>query len=82
MLGASKVLPLIEWGTMGQILAFSLVAGISIVVLLTVGTQALSHSRRDVSAVKRTAYLGVVVLVAVIAAALIAWGFYLVIHKT
>jgi len=82
MVMATKATPLIAWNTLAEIFVFSLVAGLLIVTLLSIGTQALSQSRRDQSGPVRVAYQGVVAFALLSTAALIGWGLYLVIHKS
>ncbi len=74
--------PLIKWSALEQILLFSLVSGIGIVGLVSLGTFSLARSRdRAISQAVRYLNSGTVALCAFATLSAIGWGLYLISHK-
>ncbi len=74
--------PLIKWSALEQILLFSLVSGIGIVGLVSLGTYSLARTRdRAVSQAVRYVNTVTMALCAVATLSAIGWGLYLISHK-
>jgi len=74
--------PLIDWQVLGQVLGLSLLIGIGLVAIFSIGLAALATARRESAptAIRTLGQLGVL-LTASSAAATLAWGFYIITQK-
>jgi hypothetical protein len=75
--------PLVKWSALGQILLFSLLSGIGIVGLVSLGTFTLARAR-DRTTGSMSRYVNVVAVVLCVAGTLsvVGWGLYLISHKS
>ncbi len=74
--------PIIKWAVLGQILWVSLVSGLGIVGLASLGMTAFSRSRADgASEVSRVGGRALAALSTVAALTVVGWGIYLITHK-
>jgi hypothetical protein len=74
--------PLIDWHALGQVLVTSVVLGVGLVVIFSVGVYSLSVFRRPGAAmVSRSANAALLSLITLIILATGIWGFYIIIHK-
>ena len=79
---ATAPTPFIKWNAFAQIMLFSLVSGLGIVGLVSLGTLSLARARdRATSTLTRRANSLVVALCALATLSVIAWGLYLISHK-
>ena len=74
--------PLIDWHSLWVVFGISLVVGVGIVLLFTVGVYSLSVYRRQGSAtIIRTVSGFTMALVSAAIAATVTWGLYFIVHK-
>ena len=75
--------PLVKWSVLGEILLVSLVSGIGITGLLSLGIHSLSRSQEpngtNAAKLSNQIFVGACILTA---SALVAWGLFLIIHKS
>jgi hypothetical protein len=82
MTAPTPATPLIDWHTLGQVLVTSVVLGIGLVVIFSVGVYSLSVFRRPgATMVSRSTNAALLSLITLIILATGVWGFYIIIHK-
>ena len=75
--------PFIKWAVLGQILWVSLVSGIGIAGLVSLGVFTLSKGRQPgVTNSARLSQFAVTAVCVVLTLAAVAWGLYLITHKS
>jgi hypothetical protein len=75
--------PFIEWGLLGHIVWVSIVAGVGLVVLFSLGLAALSRARSgERSGASRKAALIFAVLMGVLIVGALVWGLVLIVKKS
>ncbi len=74
--------PLVKWSALEQILMFSLVSGIGIVGLVSLGTFSLARAR-DHALAQGIRYVNSlsVILCSLVTLGAVGWGLYLISHK-
>lgn len=80
---APPVTPFIAWGLLGHIVWVSIVAGVGLVVVFSLGLAALSMARggqRNIAS--RGAALACAMLMGVVIVAALGWGLFLIVRKS
>ena len=80
---ATAATPMIAWTHLGEILLASLLGGIGVVAVLSLGIVAWSSSQREGSstAARLSAFMAALAC-SVVCLGAVAWAFYLIVHKS